>query len=722
MECHLCQRIAKALHPRGGFRVPRYYNTEGMRSVKLSSWKELRENESCPTCSSIADSLKEKLKNNESDDEAAERHFRLLDCWGGDFVHLGFFAEDPESDLDLIIYPLTKEYSDRVGVLMDPQWVDMKRVSDWIKCCDTTHGKCYCRTFHSGEPLQSKHMYLIDLSQNCLVEANGGERYVALSYVWGAEQQPFRTSRANLTLLQSNGGLASIKEKLPGTVQRAMHFTSMLGLELLWVDILCIVVDDPIHTAIQVDDMAAIYSNSYLTVCAADGMDSSSGLRGVPDCSQVRDVNQKVLTFNNGAMTSRWVVRVMGEASIYHKRAWTFQEYFLSGRTLFFHNDGLQWVCQEFEAIEQCLNGSKPGENYEAIVRGEVSWPSLKRWDNLLSNYLERKLTYEADILRAFSGVLRNLGRSMSGGFHFGLPEQFFDAALLWVPTETLTPRKGFKNGDQKYEFPSWSWVGWKGHTKSQINAFGTNHVRSTPLFNYKPLNRDIFPKVVYYKPEIRDNNRGYLVPISNDYARYQSEGLQGDLTLPLGWSSNRDEDNGTFYYQYDKAPSHTFWYPIPTVQDRQPENRIQGDPRLFFITLRGYLEIVSPLSKEEQNEDNYPLYHLHTENQEWAGVIYVHQPLSLNSGQTHRCELIVISAGFALEVEVCEDDICGEQADWLPEFNLARRPRSGDCYLFYHVLWVEREGGVSYRKGLGRVVRKVWDDLPKENAEIWLG
>ena len=218
-----------------------------------------------------------------------------------------------------------------------------------------------------------------------------------------------------------------------------------------------------------------------------------------------------------------------------------------------------------------------------------------------------------------------------------------------------------------------------------------------------------------YYKTEIGDNNEEHLVRISNDYARYRSEGLQGNLTLPFGWSSYRDEDDGTFYYRYNKAPSsQTFWYPIPTVHDIQPGTRRQCDPSLFFSTLRGYLEIVSPLSEEEQNGNNYPLYHLHTENQEWAGVIYVHQPLSLNSGQTHRCELIVISAGFAFED-------WEEQADWLPEFNFARRPRSGDCYLFYHVLWIEREGDISYRKGLGRVVQRIWDDLPKDNVKIWL-
>ena len=210
MECHLCQRVARALHPTGGFRVPRYYDTEGRRFVKLSSWKELRENESCPTCSSVADFFKNEFQDIESDIEAAECQFWLSDSYGGDFVHYELVSRDQKIDFRLYINPFAEGYSNSVGVIMDRQWVDMKRVSEWIKCCDTTHGKCYCRNFHSGEPLPSKRMYLINLSQNCLVEANGGERYVALSYVWGAEQQPFRTSKANLILLRSIGDLASI--------------------------------------------------------------------------------------------------------------------------------------------------------------------------------------------------------------------------------------------------------------------------------------------------------------------------------------------------------------------------------------------------------------------------------------------------------------------------------------------------------------------------------
>lgn len=82
----------------------------------------------------------------------------------------------------------------------------------------------------------------------------------------------------------------------------------------------------------------------------------------------------------------------------------------------------------------------------------------------------------------------------MSKGFLFGLPQHFFDAALLWVPTEHLGPRQDTTNGVASCEFPSWSWVGWIGAIENQINEFGLRHVRSNLIFNYKAPTRHFPP------------------------------------------------------------------------------------------------------------------------------------------------------------------------------------------------------------------------------------
>ena len=87
---------------------------------------------------------------------------------------------------------------------------------------------------------------------------------------------------------------------------------------------------------------------------------------------------------------------------------------------LSFTPDGLRWRCGEVVSEEQNLNTSWPASTYSDlnIVRADTLWPCLKKWDNIVSSHLECRLTYEEDILRALSGVLRALDGSMSEGFH----------------------------------------------------------------------------------------------------------------------------------------------------------------------------------------------------------------------------------------------------------------------------------------------------------------
>ena len=271
--------------------------------------------------------------------------------------------------------------------------------------------------------------------------------------------------------------------------------------------------------------------------------------------------------------------------SVYIQRGWTFQEQMLSRRTLSFTDHGLEWRCQEVVSQEQNLSIKQPMSTYSdlSIVRADTSWPCLKKWDNLVFSYLKRTLTYEKDILRAFSGILGALNGSMEG-FHFGLPQQFFDVALLWVPRERLTRREDLGNKVARPKLPSWSWAGWKGARQNQVNGFGLGHERSNLVFDYKPRSRDIFPCVTWFKIDM-DTREEAKIP--NSYAKHQSEGLEGTVSLPLGWSSYLNEDDDLYYYRYDEAPpSQTFWYPIPI--DRSTQSASKHQWVLFCVSKLG--------------------------------------------------------------------------------------------------------------------------------------
>jgi len=715
MQCKICQQVARALNPTFGYRVPKFYDVNDNRFVRLSSWKELRENLDCPTCSRIAALFRTDLPQYGCDSIFEEYEYYLWDS--SLFQSLRLRSESQSFWPNISIRPLAEGTFEHAGVVMARDWVDLERALSWVRSCDTTHDKCHRPFVSLDEPFVGRGMYSISVSRNCLVEAKVGEKYVTLSYVWGTTSGGLKCTKANLNSLRSDGSLSrkNIRQHLPDTIQRAMKFTLQLGFDLLWVDCFCIVQDDPVHTAAQINNMASIYSNSCLTLCTADGPDANSGLRGVPGCSQPRNIQQDILVFTDGLATSSWIRQIHGR-SVYDERGWTFQEKILSRRVIAFTDHGLEWRCQETVAQEQHHHIRRVASTYSdlSIARRDTFWPCLKKWDNLVTSYLRHKLTYEEDICRAFSGISSALAGSMSEGFLFGLPQQFFDAALLWVPTEHLRPRKDTRNGVASYEFPSWSWVGWIGAIETQINAFGLGHERSNLVSDHKARQRDIFPQATWYKIK-REMGQGTLVKIPNDYAKYQSEGLQGTVALPLGWSSHRDEDEGLFYYRYDKAPSsQTFWYPIPTVRSTQPVSEVRWSSTLFFMSSRSYLRMGSTLSREVQDGKTYPLYSLETEEGEWAGVVYVHCDPGNTKEQKVSCELVLMSGGFAFENGE-------EQRDWIPEWDSEERPRSGDAYCFYHCLWIERRGDISYRRGLARVPQVVWDTLSKDDVSIFL-
>ena len=454
--------------------------------------------------------------------------------------------------------------------------------------------------------------------------------------------------------------------------------------------------------------MARIYSSAYLTLCAADGVDADSGLLGIPECLPPRNVKQDILAFADGPMSSKWVKYMKPEPSVYDERGWTFQEQVLSRRILSFTGNGLKWRCREVSADEQVLEI----EQRENVVRADTLWPCLEKWDNLVSLYLERKLTYEEDILRAFSGILESLSSSMLGGFFFGLPQQFFDAALLWVPKESLKPREDMKSRIVKTALPSWSWAGWKGARENQMRSFGLGHERTTSNRSCGRGVREIYPCVTWFKIDMETLEK---IRIPNDYARFRDEGMAGTITLPIGWSWHDNGDDSECYYKYDNAPpSHTFWYPIPTFRDVQPASDRQWGHILYCKTFKGYLEMGSPPSPPILGDD-WPIYSLHTSEGTWAGIIYVHDSPESASERNQQCELVLISGGWAFEADT-------EQNYWIREWYYKDRPRSGDYYDFYHVLWIEWQGNIAYRKGLARVVKKVWDDLPKEEIDLYLG
>ncbi|PVH93280.1 hypothetical protein DM02DRAFT_465989, partial [Periconia macrospinosa] len=120
---------------------------------------------------------------------------------------------------------------------------------------------------------------VIDVVDGKVIFAPRGCSYVALSYVWGNQPGNVRASKTHMKNTADGESYLEIPgEGVPQTVRDAISVTKMLGERFLWVDALCIVQDDWEELRETIGAMDVIYAAATLTIVAASGTDSSSGL------------------------------------------------------------------------------------------------------------------------------------------------------------------------------------------------------------------------------------------------------------------------------------------------------------------------------------------------------------------------------------------------------------------------------------------------------------
>lgn len=185
------------------------------------------------------------------------------------------------------------------------------------------------------------------------------------------------------------------------------------------------------------------------------------------------------------------------EVSTLDKRGWILQEQLLSRRCLYFTSRYVCFQCGR-EILKECgVNQpmrTKPEERSNRVRSINFAPPTIidnpllnlqelaefgpmKRqfkafaaYAKLVKKYTLRKLSYESDVLNAFSGLFAILNEYFESDIIIGLPTSAFDLALLWAPA-TIIPRRGcklptmetLKLGQVDRSFPSWSWAGWTG-------------------------------------------------------------------------------------------------------------------------------------------------------------------------------------------------------------------------------------------------------------------
>ncbi|KAJ4203123.1 hypothetical protein NW759_015229 [Fusarium solani] len=626
------------------------------------------------------------------------------------------------------------------GKLVNPQWIQTGLVRRWKEKCLALHGDTCGSASEFGHGIQPT--WVIDVQRQCLVRPLPSDKYVALSYVWG-EVPTFMTKLNNVAQLQKPSSLAAGNTDIPipRTIRDAMSCVEELGERYLWTDSLCIVQDDFSLKSTEINNMAAIYSNATLTIIAADGVDADSGLPGLESLTAPRFAEQKIHTLRLGIEVVESIGPSPGlfaEPTKWSTRGWTYQEYVFSQRRLLFEGGWVRWICA-------CDTWCEVGEARDADGAGNLDVrraisrpvPNLELLNSMINQYNRRDLTYPEDALNGLTGVLNAFTPRFGGGFISGLPAAIFHIAVLWEPFDTLTRRQAATSSHTDVCLPSWSWIGWKGGLAPFAWSPALDFVRSSKIREGARFFDRVKPLVEWSwrKDPKAESNR-----IHCTWFEYQQKfaGKDSDSSpCPPGWTRHDAKPRSSeeefiyqgpnpgyppdYFYQHDSEPESEFWYPIP-LPDASPLPGTQiAAPLISCQTKRAFAyrgEVITPTYRRGGT-----VISLRDVTSTWLGALRLHgRPTWMDGGtddiSNQPIELVEIALGSVPE----------DARKWLPyhqvldEWDHEERPRNGDVYKYYFVLWVERKGDVAYRRGLGRVEQQLWEVQARESIELILG
>ena len=334
--------------------------------------------------------------------------------------------------------------------------IDLSMVKKWRQSCQEWHGANCEEPILKGlsAPWSISNIRVVDVQQQCLVKMPHGCRYVTLSYVWGPEPT-FTATKNNVKDLEQVGSLQTYVSELPATISDAIDLVNRLGERYLWVDKLCIVQDDLSNKQAQIWNMDRIYGHAILSITAGSGENADAGLPGVR--LQSRNKAQEMAEVKPGMtlMNARCMKTLYAQVT-YEQRTWTYQERFLSKRSLVFLAGQAFFHCRKASWSEDIVAEDPDVDSYELVLAGG---PSTRPDHNPVISYASsirdftaRDITYDWDILNAFAGISNYWAETLDANMKYGLPNSLFDWVILWESRQPLTRRR-----TDRQEFPSWS-------------------------------------------------------------------------------------------------------------------------------------------------------------------------------------------------------------------------------------------------------------------------
>lgn len=598
----------------------------------------------------------------------------------------------------------------------------VQTVQRWLRPCVNDNDSTALPPQHA----ESASIRLIDTTNACIVGHMRHERYVALryftpnyvlsklmlglSYTWG-KIDPLVLLKSNEAELRENGALITYETRLPRTIRDSICLCKMLGERYLWVDSLCIM-QDTTDKHDQIQQMDMIYQGAVLCIVAAAGRDANAGLPGV---SGERDMRQRIIEVDGMKLANTLPDLVTSvAATFWRSRGWCFQENLLSLRKLVFTPDQTYFHCPHGECNEDshCFNHDRlaPATDHSSLGLNLDNVSNWRVYKNLVAEYSSCELSFEADMLNAFSGIASFLSKSVFRGcpLVMGIPLCSIEVALLWQPSGRLRRRIGAG-------LPSWSWVGWVG------------------MINYADENENIFERTIsHIQWNLGENSDGppelmTCVP---------SQAWKGwkDWTRVIVGELNE------VHYTHVELPS-TRWFSHPIPKQQWP---IQPTTSLLVCTAEVAKLVVTGEHTDswyqECTEDEHDVCHLKVFdcNGHHAGVIVMDGATfeaTVNS-QTSYSFVKVSQTTLTARDDPAWDEgsksYAGKPGE--PAIN-PRQPLDAEeeefdqsvydcnvCWCMYNVLIVEFDGDIARRIAVGRVQISAFDNASPERRSFRLG
>lgn len=169
--------------------------------------------------------------------------------------------------------------------------------------------------------------------------------------------------------------------------------------------------------------MASIYANAYLTIVAGEGADGDHGIPGIGRCSKPRNTLCSEIRFPGHTLSlgphCEITPALYCTNEAWPTRGWTLQESYLSRRLLVFTSIA-RFHCEKHTSVEWDLNPHGIGDSWvdrTSFVCNVPNWPDISHFIKVVKAYSQRRLSFDDDILHAFTGVTTVLNQSFHSGF-----------------------------------------------------------------------------------------------------------------------------------------------------------------------------------------------------------------------------------------------------------------------------------------------------------------